>query len=158
MENEEEVARDQHGVDAQLEEERAQSPGGFNFHAGTGRASLSLRGWPLCRSRGNYAPEENSIAREGFLPTFHFAFTGDLWPTRQTNIQKTSTENSTSTINASTATSAGRLRRRITNATTTADTPLFTSNPSRPRKKRSARKRWKVAPSKPSATTALSTV
>src|SRR5205085_12269792 len=121
-------------------------------------ASLSLRCWPLCRSRGNYAPEENSIAREGFLPTFHFAFTGDLWPTRQINIQKTSTENFTSTINASTATSAGRPRPRITNETTTAATPLFTSNPSRPRKRPFARKQWKVVPLKPSVTTALSGV
>src|SRR5205814_1535319 len=52
MENEEEVARDQHGIDAQLEEERAQSPGGFNFHAGTGRRitlSSLLAALPVAR-------------------------------------------------------------------------------------------------------------
>src|SRR5947207_10087186 len=158
MENEEEVARDQHGIDAQLKEERAQRPGGFNFHAGTGRRitlSSLLAALPVARK---LLSRRKFIAREGFLPTFHFAFTGDLWPTRQINIQKTSTENFTSTINASTAISVGRRHPRIINATTTADTPSFTSNPSRPKKRPFARKRWKVAPSKPSVTTALSGV
>ena len=61
---------------------------------------------------------------------------------------------STSMNNASTAISAGKRRRPVTNATTTAAIPTFTNSPSPLRKKRSAKKPWKVARLKRSAMTA----
>src|SRR5436309_3282843 len=59
-----------------------------------------------------------------------------------------------SMINVSTAIYAAKRLRPISNATTTGVTPTFTSKPKRRKKKLFAKKRWKAARSKPSATTA----
>ena len=62
-------------------------------------------------------------------------------------------ENSKSMTSASIAIFAAKLLPQTSNATRMADIPTFTNNPKRPRKRLSARKPWKAAPSKPSATT-----
>src|ERR1700749_2257069 len=77
-----------------------------------------------------------------------------LWLTLRIDTNRTSRENFTSTTSASTATSAAKPPRIISPATMTADIPTSTSSPDRRKKKRAARKPWKAARSKPSATTA----
>src|SRR5258708_19019691 len=59
-------------------------------------------------------------------------------------------------INASTAICAAKRHPAVSNATTTGVIPTFTSNQRPLRRKRSAKKRWKVARSKRLATTAQS--
>src|ERR1051325_918504 len=83
-------------------------------------------------------------------------FSDNLWLTQQTNTPKTWRANTTWTTSALIATCAAKPRRTISNATTTADIPSFTSNRLRPKKKRVAKKPKKAVPSKPSATTAHS--
>src|SRR6266480_4411785 len=63
-------------------------------------------------------------------------------------------ESSTSMTSALTVIFAVKPHLRISVATMMAGTPTFTNNPNRPRKKRSAKRPWKVARSRPSAATA----
>src|SRR6266446_6843452 len=76
------------------------------------------------------------------------------WQILQIDTRKTSPGNFTSTTSVSTAICAVRPRRQISSATMTVDIPTFTNKQRIRRKKRAAKKRWKVARSKPSATTA----
>src|SRR6266446_5541017 len=76
------------------------------------------------------------------------------WQILQIDTRKTSPGNFTSTTSVSTAICAAKPRRQISSATMTVDIPTFTNKRRIRRKKRAAKKRWKVARSKPSATTA----
>src|SRR6266446_5342378 len=76
------------------------------------------------------------------------------WQIPQIDTRKTLPENFTSTTSVSIAICAAKPRRQISNATMTVDIPTFTNKRRIRRKKRAAKKRWKVARSKPSATTA----
>src|SRR2546423_5615933 len=154
MENEKEISGHENRVDRELGQEGPQRlcflflgrrnaghPSHFAVGLAVGRACLQSAG------RFLFAPE-------GFLSTFQFAFSRRIWPTPQTNTPKTFPDLITSMTSASTVIFAARPRRPITNATTTAATPSFTNSLRAPRKRRFARKRWKVVRSRPSATTA----
>src|ERR1700737_5363809 len=97
----------------------------------------------------------NSVAAVVVSPyRFHGPDQDKTWQMLQINTRKTLPENITLTTSASTAIYAAKRPRPISSATTTGEIPPFTNRRRTPRKKRAAKKRWKVARSKPSATTA----
>jgi len=78
----------------------------------------------------------------------------NLWPTLQINTRKTFPESFTSITSALIVTCAGKPRPLISNAATTAATPLYLTNRRPRRKKCFAGKLWKDVRLKPSGTAA----
>src|SRR4051812_2219039 len=148
VQGQEKVTDYQHGVDRQLNQERAQRFCGFFFHS-VPNASDRTAFMVACNFRKGQIP-----LRRIAISLIFQSHSTSIWRTRQTNIRRTLLENFTSTNNASTAICVAKRGRPTSNGTMTAVILSFTSRPKILKRKRFAKKRWKVVRSRRSATTA----